>query len=51
MGAQDACAVGVSAGNWGCAGGEGFFMHGKRLLSPTNYWAEVPGSGEKTPPI
>lgn len=27
------------------------FMHGKRLLFPTNYWAEVPGSGGKTPPI
>ena len=27
------------------------FMHGKRLLYPTNYWAEVPRSGGKTPPI
>ena len=26
------------------------FMRGKRLLYPTNYWAEVPGSGGKTPP-
>ena len=33
-----------------CAGGEGFFMHGKRLLYPTNYWAEVPGSGGKNAP-
>lgn len=33
-----------------CGGGKGFFMHGKRLLSPTNYWEEVPGSGGKTPP-
>ena len=32
-----------------CAGGEGFFMHEKRLLYPTNYWAEVPGSGGKRP--
>ncbi len=31
---------------WGdvclCGEGKGFFMHGKRLLYPSNYWAAVP---------
>ena len=26
------------------------FMHGKRLLYPTNYWVEVSGSGGKNAP-
>ena len=30
--------------NCACAGGEGFFMHEKRLLYPTNCWAEVPNA-------
>ena len=43
--------LGLVLGTGVARGEKGFFMHGKRLLYPTNYWAEVPGSGGKTPPI
>ena len=59
LGAGVLCVWGKNVCLCGCVGGEcvvvcggeRLFIHRKRLLYPTNYWAEVPGRGGKTPPI
>ena len=45
-------ALGKEVRKYGVGMGENCpFMREKMLLYSTNYWAEVPGSGGKTPPI